>query len=1104
MKKTKCFLSWGKNPPTLKILRIMRLTMIILFSTAMLVSAGTYSQNTKLTLDFTNISYGELFSKIETQSEFSFAYNGSNFDPNQKVRVNIANGTIKEILDEILPDNVSYEIVNKYIIIRNAGEPNSSVSQQPQKKTITGKVTDSSGASLPGVTVTVKGTTQGVISDSNGGYILTKIPENAILQFSFVGMKSQEIPVGEENSINVLMKEETIGIEEVVAIGYGTVKKSDLTGSVSSVKSSEITSFATSNVLQSLQGRSSGMQVKQNSGSPGGTISVRIRGTNSIQGNNEPLYVIDGFPSSSSNPTVLDNSNIESIEVLKDASGVAIYGSRGANGVILITTKKGKEGKTTVDYDASYGIQSLRKKIEMMNATEYANFYNLQRKNDGLTDYFTQDQIKGFGEGFDWQDFVFSSAPIQSHALSIKGGNTKTKFAILGNVFDQQGIIEGSGYKRYSITTNIDQKISEKVSVTCSSILSKGILDNKNWGGARFGASLISASLCTPPTLTPYNDDGTYKVLNTQYPFLSEGLLNPLNYINEREDVTKSNNVLTNLAFIFTPVDGLSIKISGGIENTDSRNDYYQTLGFYSSQGAASVSTRQFTSILNENTINYSKVFGKKHSFSALAGFTYQDFLTTALTGSGTGYLSDITETGSLGSASLPGIPGSSYTKAVILSYLARLNYVFNNKYFLTVNFRSDGSSKYSAGNKWGFFPSGAIAWKVKEENFMKNIDEISNLKIRGSYGVTGSQAIDPYATLNNLSSGKSVFGDALYTSFAPSTRLPGDLKWETTSQFDAGLDVGFMNNRYNLSIDYYHKETDDLLNTVQLPSSTGYTNTLKNVGTIQNSGLEISLDTKILTGKFSWDINGNISFNKSKVKKLYGGQDIYGGYEDMLIIADYCNLLREGEPMSVFYGYLKDGYDEKGFEKYKDLHADGLINANDKTIIGDPNPDFTYGLNSIMTYNGFELSLFFQGSYGNDLVNISSVDNSLNYGYGSNMFKDVYYNHWTPENPNAKYPKITRTQKMNFSDRLIEDGSFLRLRNIQLSYSLPLKKWNQNIFQNVRLYVSAQNILTFTKYSGWDPEVNSSGGSSSIAQGIDHFSYPTAKSYTFGINVSF
>jgi hypothetical protein len=312
------------------------------------------------------------------------------------------------------------------------------------------------------------------------------------------------------------------------------------------------------------------------------------------------------------------------------------------------------------------------------------------------------------------------------------------------------------------------------------------------------------------------------------------------------------------------------------------------------------------------------------------------------------------------------------------------------------------------------------------------------------------------------------------------------------------------MNNRYNLSIDYYHKETDDLLNTVQLPSSTGYTNTLKNVGTIQNSGLEISLDTKILTGKFSWDINGNISFNKSKVKKLYGGQDIYGGYEDMLIIADYCNLLREGEPMSVFYGYLKDGYDEKGFEKYKDLHADGLINANDKTIIGDPNPDFTYGLNSIMTYNGFELSLFFQGSYGNDLVNISSVDNSLNYGYGSNMFKDVYYNHWTPENPNAKYPKITRTQKMNFSDRLIEDGSFLRLRNIQLSYSLPLKKWNQNIFQNVRLYVSAQNILTFTKYSGWDPEVNSSGGSSSIAQGIDHFSYPTAKSYTFGINVSF
>ena len=380
----------------------------------------------------------------------------------------------------------------------------------------------------------------------------------------------------------------------------------------------------------------------------------------------------------------------------------------------------------------------------------------------------------------------------------------------------------------------------------------------------------------------------------------------------------------------------------------------------------------------------------------------------------------------------------------------------------------------------------------------------ISNLKFRSSYGVTGSQAIDAYATLNNLSSGKTVFGDALYTTFAPGISLPGNLKWETTAQFDFGFDIGLKNNRYNFTIDYYDKETKDLLNTVQLPSSSGYTSTLKNVGEIQNRGLEFSFDAKVLTGKFSWNMNGNISFNRSKVKKLYQGQDIYGGYQDMLIIADYCNLLREGEPMSVFYGYLKDGYDEKGFEKYKDLNPDGSINAADKTIIGDPNPDFIYGLNSFMTYKGLELSLFFQGSYGNDLVNISSVDNSLNYGYGSNMYKEVYYNHWTPENQNAKYPKITSEQRMNFSDRLIEDGSFLRLKNVQLAYNLPLNKWNLNMFQKVRLYISAQNFWTLTNYSGWDPEVNSEGGSSSIAQGIDHHSYPTAKSFTVGLNITF
>jgi len=664
--------------------------------------------------------------------------------------------------------------------------------------------------------------------------------------------------------------------------------------------------------------------------------------------------------------------------------------------------------------------------------------------------------------------------------------------------------IKGSGYKRYALTANIDHKISDKIEVNYSSTLSNNILDNKNWGGARFGASLISVALCAPPTLTPYNDDGSYRILHTTYPFLSEGLTNPLNYINEINDVTKTNNVLANLSFIYKPIEGLTLKVYGGVENSDSRNDYYRTLNYYNSQGNASVYTSQFRSLLNENTINYHKVFNEKHDFSIMGGFTYQDFITTSLGGSGTGFLSDATKTGNIGSANIPGIPSTGFTKSVILSYLGRLNYSFDNRYLFTLNFRSDGSSKYSEGNKWGFFPSGAFAWKINQEEFMQDIKAISNLKFRTSYGETGSQAISAYATLNNLASGKTVLGDALYTTFAPGSRLPGDLKWETTSQFDLGFDVGILNNRYNFSADFYIKDTRDLLNNVQLPSSTGFTSTIKNVGRIQNKGIELTMDARVLEGDFSWNLNGNISFNKTKVVKLYGGKDIYGGYEDMLIIADNLNLLREGESMGIFYGYISDGYDDKGFEKYVDLNSDGVVNADDKTKIGDPNPNFIYGVNSVMNYKNFELSLFFQGSQGNDLVNVSSIDNSLNYGYGSNMYKEVYYDHWTSENPNAKYPKITRTQKMKFSDRIVEDGSYVRLRNIQLSYNLPLKAWNVNSIQGVRLYVSGQNLWTLTKYSGWDPEVNSLGGASSFAQGIDHHSYPTAKSFTFGINISF
>ena len=1086
--------------PLKKIFRAMKITLfVVLLSTVQLIASNVYSQNTRFTLAKENATIVNVLSLIEDQSEYYFLYNGKLVDVGQKVNIRVENQNLEKTLNELFKNtNITYKIYDHQVVL-SPSEDASAVQQQ--HKSVSGKVTDTSGGSLPGVSVVVKGTTTGTITDANGNFTISNIPSNATLAFSFVGMKSQEISIGNKTTINVELIEDAIGIEEVVAIGYGTMKKSDLTGALSQVREETIKSLPSTNVMQALTGRSSGVQVLQNTGAPGASTSVRIRGTNSIKGSNEPLYVVDGFPVS--NQSALNNSDIESIEILKDASATAIYGSRGANGVVLVTTKRGKSGKTKVDFESSYTQQTLRKKLDLMNANEYAQFYNIEQKNDIGTEYFSQSAINSLGKGTDWQDLVFHKAPIKTSALNVSGGNEKTQFSISGNIFEQDGIIIGSNYNRYSLHTNVNHEVSKKFSVTLSSTLSRLDTERKDSGGGSRGNSLISAAIGAPPTLSPYNDDGSYRVLSSVYPFVATDLINPLNFINEQTNHIKANIVLANAAMIYKPIPELTVKISGGIENRDDRTDNYTTLSYINSSGNASASTSQFTSILSENTINYNKTFNEKHNLSALAGFTYQDFVSTSLSGSGTGFLSDVYETYNLGAASTPGIPGSGYSKSVLFSYIGRINYSLSGKYLATISFRADGSSKYSEGNKWGYFPSGALAWRVSDENFLKDKTIISDLKLRTSWGLTGSQAIDAYATLSQLSAGKTVYNDALYTSFAPGTTYPGNLKWETTEQKDFGIDLGILKNRFSFTADYYIKNTRDLLNSVVLPSSLGYTSTIKNVGEVLNKGLELGLNANIFNGAFSWDISANISFNRNKVVKLYDGEDILGGTIGVVVINDVTNILREGRPIGQFWGYLEDGYDNNGYIKFKDLNTDGTIDKNDKTYIGNPNPTFIYGLNSTMSYKNFELTLFIQGSQGNDIFNASSIY-TIDYGFGLNMPKEVFTDHWTPTNTAAKYPAISYKNTARVSDRFIENGSYLRLKNVQLAYNLPVRKLGINWLQNAQVYASGQNLLTLTKYSWWDPEINSYGGSNSTSQGIDHFSYPVAKSVTCGIRVGF
>lgn len=1058
------------------------------------LSANSVMSQKRMELNFDNVPLKRILNEITSQTGYRFFYNVKEIDDGQKISLNIDGENVKEVLNELaVKANFDFKINENQIVLTLKKTTFNTLVQQ----SVSGTVKDKEGTPLPGANIVEKGTINGVTADFDGNFSLDVGNDTATLVVSYIGFATKEVEINGQSTIEVVLEEAAAGLDEVVVIGYGKVKKSDLTGSVAQISSENVNAFPSTNVMQALQGRAAGVQVNQSTGAPGAGVSVRIRGSNSVQGDNEPLYVIDGFPYSGS-PTNLNNSDIESIEVLKDASATAIYGSRGANGVVMITTKQGKAGATKVDFETSYTVQKLRSKLDLLNGREYGIFANLQAQNDDIDPYFSQEEINSFGEGFDWQDFVFRDAPIQSNSLSVSGGNEKTKFSIGGSIFNQEGIIKGSDYDRYSLRINLNHDISNKVSINLTNSLSYLNTKRKDSGGGNRGNSLIGAAISAAPISSPYNDDGSYRVLANEYPFIAPDIINPIDYINEQSMETKANIVLSNIAVIYNPIPDLTVKISGGIENRDERTDSYTSLDFYNSNGRAGVSTNQSRSLLSENTINYDKTFNDKHRISALAGFTYQSFVNTSLSASGTGFLSDVFETSQLEASATPGIPNTGYSKSVLTSYLGRLNYSHNDKYLLTASIRSDGSSRYTEGNKWGNFPSAAIAWKANRENFIKNLNIFSDLKIRASWGLTGSQAISPYTTLNLLSSGVTVFDDGLFNTFAPGTRLPGDLKWETTEQFDIGLDLGFFDNRLLLNADYYTKNTTDLLNTVNLPSSTGFTSTIRNVGEVQNKGFEIGVTGKLFTGAFNWELSGNISANRNKVIKLYNGQDILGSYISVLVVQDNLSILREDRPIGQFWGFLEDGYDENGQIKIEDLNGDGSISSEDKTYIGDPNPDFIYGINSNMSYKGFDLSLFIQGSQGNDIFNVSAIPVTMDYGQGLNTLREVFLDNWSPDNVNSRYPLISRSTSAYASDRWVEDGSYVRLKNIELAYSIPM---NTSFIKKAQIYVSGQNIITLTDYSWWDPEVNSLGGNT---PGIDYLSYPIAKSFTMGLRMGF
>jgi TonB-linked SusC/RagA family outer membrane protein len=1144
---------WGELYGYLsKVMQIMRLILfLIILSTTVAVSSNSYSQVTKFSLELENKTIREIISEIEEQSEFIFFYQKQQIDLDRKVSVHVKNEKIESILDKLFAGtNNIYFINNRQIVIGVSKEekvrvPSVSVIEDAvqQKKEISGKVTDRNGLPLPGVTIIVKGSTQGTITNAEGKYTLSDVAEGDVLQFSFMGMETQEVNVSGKTNINLVMYESTIGIEEVIAIGYGTQKKSDITGSVSSVKGDELTQMPMQRVDQALQGRASGVLVLNTAGAPGAQTTIRVRGMNSINGGNNALVVIDGLQGGNLNS--INPNDIESLEILKDASATAIYGSMGANGVILVTTKRGKKGKPTINYSYSYGSQSIRSKLDIMGAADYArtrNAFRATQNGSGTpVPIFTEQQIQELERtgGTDWQDEIYRIAPIQNHQLSMGGGTENMRYMVSGGYLDQQGILLNSEYERFTLRANFSADITEKVSFELNWGGSKEFGSSPPYGGGTALSFLGQAVNIAPrwdPTTPPYDANGNYNSHPVGYG--AYDTWNPLAATVEPDiqNHTIRNNVNTYIEYEI--IDGLKLKISGGaaISNVNDKS-YYNSKTWEGKPvggvvGYGTLTEQVNSHYQNSNILSYDKTFNNTHKLTAIAVAEqqYDKYQGSGLVASK--FTVDQTGINDLGGADEISSKYSSVSERVINSYLGRVNYAYADKYMLTASYRADGSSVFGKNNKWGYFPSASLAWRVSKEPFVQNLNLFTNLKFRGSWGITGNQAISPYETIARMESGSDYpynGGSSTNLGFRIASAANPNLKWESTTQLNVGLDASIFKGRLSTTVDIYKKKTEDLLLNRTLPRYTGLRSVIDNVGSVENKGVELSITGDPFVGAFRWNTGFNISWNRNKVLDLGENETLrfrttYGGYS----LKNGFMQLRVGEPFGQMYGYGTEGTWKEseatqaakfgqlpGDIKYTDTNADGKINTEDIKIIGNSMPNFIFGWTNSLSYKNFDMTILIQGSKGNDIFN----QGRIRLERGSEGTSARLLDRWTPENQNTDVPAfidektrmdaaLVSTINLGSGDserlqRWVEDGSYVRLKNIVLAYNIPAGLTQRIGLGSAKLYISATNLITLTDYSGYDPEV-SAYNRNDAQIGVDLSNYPTAKTFTFGIDVSF
>lgn len=951
-------------------------------------------------------------------------------------------------------------------------------------KTIKGVINDEQGETIIGASVIIKGEDTGTTSDMDGRFTL-EAPEGAILVISYIGYHTQEVKVRKKSLLRVVLKEDNQLLDEVVVVGYGTVKKSDLTGAVSGVSNRQYKNQPVQRVENILQGRTPGVEVTATSGMPGASMKVRVRGTTSINKSSDPLYVIDGIISSSGLDGI-NPSDIQSMEILKDASSTAIYGSRGSNGVILITTKQGSEGKAQVAFDASVGLSTVRKQYDLLNAYEYATALNDIRGSSTISAEDLE-AYKNGTKGINWTDLLTRTGITQDYRLAISGGNEKVKYLISGNVLDQEAITIMSDYKRYGIRANIDSEV--KPWLTISAKLNASSLHKHNEGGANW----LHVTNFSPTMELKDPETGVY---NTD-PYNMVGS-NPYGEIVVNNSDSYSYNLNANLTLLFKIMKGLTLSVQGGYDYDNSPS--YSFRSKLDSPGA--INSASNTSALhnywqNTNNLTWQKQFGD-HSFTAMAVWEISRSWDSQLKGTGSNLNNESVGYWNLGNAAIRDA-SNSYTEFSLASGIVRANYDYKKRYFITAALRADGSSKFQGDNKWGYFPSAAIAWDIAQESFMSNQHVLDQLKLRASFGVTGNQDIAAYSTLGMLSGASYGWGTSTSsTGYWGNQFATPDITWEKTYQYDLGLDLSL--GGFNITVDWFKKQTKDLLFQKQVPKYNGGGTYWVNQGKLNNTGVEMSLTTFPVKGAVTWETSLNASYVKNEVADLAG--------DDFVLTANYSDLggplqiMKPGYPMGSFYVYQWKGFDDKGANLYQ--KADGSLTTNptsdDLVVKGQASPKWTVGWNNTVTWKNWTLNVFFNAATGYDRLNISRFMAASMTGVSRFItLRDAYFKGWdhVANKADALYPSLTNTDNKSYanSDFWLEDASFIKLKNISLSYRIPRRVLK---FASVQLSVSAQDLFTITRYKGMDPEVYTS------YDGLDYGAYPIPRTITFGAKIRF